>query len=256
MYLLSSTRHHFIRLDVILEEHIATMGGTLTILIDNLSVELIDAHVFTPGQGICLEKLSAPLDKSNFVFKRGLAFGSWYDVLVRTHSSRDIVGSEAYMVKGIYLAKGKQLKLSDILQNSNRIDNGEEWQCGYSSCQNWNENGSNMCLHCYKNCARKVVFYLAFIPVIGLPFSITHGVLETGRAAHTKRKDDMVAVIHQQRPFFSAELNPFSSLSLIGDRKFIVSLTNFCSSCPPPPLIEGGLLSVTPFMPGWLWLEQ
>ena len=58
------------------------MGGKLSIL-NNSGSELVDAHIFTAGQGICLEKLSSPFDTSTLVLSKGLGCGSWYDILVR-----------------------------------------------------------------------------------------------------------------------------------------------------------------------------
>jgi hypothetical protein len=90
------------------------MSPILYIIIDT-DVELVDAYIFTPGQGICLEKLSGPFEKeaSAIGFNKGLAYGSWYDVLIRINNSQN---QETYMKKGIYLKVNKFVQLSDILR--------------------------------------------------------------------------------------------------------------------------------------------
>ena len=34
---------------------------------------------------------------------------------------------------------------------------------------------------------------LSYIPIVGIPFSVTHAALETGRAAHTKERHDKIS---------------------------------------------------------------
>ncbi|CAF0954829.1 unnamed protein product [Didymodactylos carnosus] len=99
------------------------------------------------------------------------------------------------MLRAVYLSVNKFIQLSDILQEKNRIggESKPKWQCKNKSCKMSNESGINICLHCYSNQAGKIVQGLSVIPVLGLPFSITHAVLETGRAAHTKECHDKVS---------------------------------------------------------------
>jgi len=169
------------------------MSPKLSIII-NTDVELVDAYIFTPGQGICLEELSGPFeeDTATIVFKKGLAYGSWYDVLIRINNSQN---QETYMKKGIYLKVNKSVQLSDILQEENDIDrkNKPKWQCKNKSCKEWNEGGVKMCLHCYTNRNRRIIRGLSYIPVLGIPFSVTHATLESGRAAHTKERHDKIS---------------------------------------------------------------
>jgi hypothetical protein len=79
------------------------MSPKLSIIAD-INVELVDAHIFTPGQGICLEKLSGPFEKdtSTMIFKKGLAYGSWYGVLIRINGSQN---QQTYIKR--HLFKGK-----------------------------------------------------------------------------------------------------------------------------------------------------
>jgi hypothetical protein len=169
------------------------MSPKLSIIIDT-DAELVDAYIFTPGQGICQEKLSWPFEKdtSTIVFKKGLAYGSWYDVLIRIDNSQD---QENYMKKGIYLKVNKSVQLSDILQEENDIDrkNKPKWQCKNKGCEEWNEGGVKMCLHCYTNRNRRIIRGLSYIPILGIPFSVTHATLESGRAAHTKERHDKIS---------------------------------------------------------------
>jgi hypothetical protein len=169
------------------------MSPKLSIIIDT-DAELVDAYIFTPGQGICLEKLSGPFEKdtSTIVFKKGLAYGSWYDVLIRINNSQN---QETYMKKGIYLKVNKSVQLSDILQEENDIDrkNKPKWQCKNKSCEEWNEGGVKMCLHCYTNRNGRLIRRLSYIPILGIPFSVTHATLESGRAAHTKERHDKIS---------------------------------------------------------------
>jgi hypothetical protein len=168
------------------------MSPILYIIIDT-DVELVDAYIFTPGQGICLEKLSGPFEKeaSAIGFNKGLAYGSWYDVLIRINNSQN---QETYMKKGIYLKVNKFVQLSDILQEENDIDrkNKSKWQCKNKSCKEWNDGGVKICLHCSTNRNRSIIRGLSYIPVLGIPFSVTHAALESGRAAHTKERHDKV----------------------------------------------------------------
>jgi hypothetical protein len=146
-------------------------------------------------KGICLEKLSGPFEKDTptIVFKKGLAYGSWYNVLIRISNSEN--QQSYYMKKGIYLKKNKFIQLSDILQEENDIDrkNKPKWQCKNKSCEEWNEGGVKMCLHCYTNRNRRIIRGLSYIPVLGIPFSVTHATLESGRAAHTKERHDKIS---------------------------------------------------------------
>jgi len=57
-------------------------------------------------------------------------------------------------------------------------------------CEERNSIGINICLRCYTNYARGIIQGLSFIPMIGLPFSITHATLKTDRTVHTKERLD------------------------------------------------------------------
>ncbi|CAF1078100.1 unnamed protein product [Rotaria magnacalcarata] len=166
------------------------MGGKLTVHIDT-NAEVIDIHIFTPGQGICLEKRCSPFVCSMIVFQRGLAYGSWYDMLVRVRLSNKCDQQEAYMLKGIYLTVDKCVLLSEVLKWNNCIDNGEKWSCAEKTCQKSNEYGVNICLHCYRNKAFNIINSVSYVPIIGLPFSVTNAVLESGRAAQTGEPQDI-----------------------------------------------------------------
>jgi hypothetical protein len=50
-----------------------------------------------------------------------------------------------------------------------------------------------MCLHCYNNRYRRIIRGLSHIPIAGLPFAVTHAVLEAGRAGHTKERHDKIS---------------------------------------------------------------
>ncbi|CAF5001096.1 unnamed protein product, partial [Rotaria sp. Silwood1] len=104
------------------------MSPILSINID-IDVDLVDAHIFTPGQGICLKKLSGSFNKDTctIIFKKKLAYGSWYDVLIRVNRLQK---QQSYMKKGIYLMVNKFVQLSKILHKKNRINpkNKPQWQ--------------------------------------------------------------------------------------------------------------------------------
>ncbi|CAM4839141.1 unnamed protein product [Rotaria magnacalcarata] len=125
------------------------------------------------------------------VFQRGLAYGSWYDMLVRVRLSNKCDQQEAYMLKGIYLTFDKCVLLSQVLRRSNYIDNGEKWYCADKKCKKSNEYGVNICLHCYRNKAFNIISSVSDVPIIGLPFSVTKAVLESGRAAQTGESQDI-----------------------------------------------------------------
>jgi hypothetical protein len=168
------------------------MGAALSVFNDT-DAELIDAHIFTPGQGICLQKLDVSHinAKNVFTFNKGLAYGSWYDVVVRIKCLDE---QQTYLLTGIYLSVDKCLQLSTILQEKYRVDGDDKpkWKCENNECEEMNESGINMCLYCYQNYARKYIIGLSFVPVVGLPFSITNAVLETGCASHTGKAEDIV----------------------------------------------------------------
>ncbi|CAF4082975.1 unnamed protein product, partial [Rotaria sp. Silwood1] len=120
------------------------------------------------------------------------AYGTWYDVLIRINSLQN---QQTYKKKGIYLKVNKFIQLSDILHEENRINrkNKPKWQCKNKSCAEWNEGGIKICLHCYTNRNRRIIQGLSHIPVVGIPFSVTHAALETGRACHTKERHDKIS---------------------------------------------------------------
>ncbi|CAF3028391.1 unnamed protein product [Rotaria sp. Silwood2] len=99
------------------------------------------------------------------------------------------------MKKRIYLKVNKTVQLSDILHEENRMNrkNKPKWQCKNKSCAEWNEGGIKICLHCYNNRNGRIIQRLSYIPVVGIPFSVTHAALETGRAGHTKERHDKIS---------------------------------------------------------------
>jgi hypothetical protein len=63
------------------------MGAELSVTNDcSHSFEILEANIFTPGQGICLQRLT-PKNSPSFKFDRSLAYGSCYDIQIIGRSS-------------------------------------------------------------------------------------------------------------------------------------------------------------------------
>jgi hypothetical protein len=86
-------------------------------------------------------------------------------LLIRINNSQN---QETYMKKGIYLKVNKFVQLSDILQEENDIHrkNKPKWQCKNKRCEESNEGGVKICLHCYTNRSRTIIRGLSYIPVL------------------------------------------------------------------------------------------
>ncbi|CAF1184847.1 unnamed protein product [Rotaria sp. Silwood1] len=167
------------------------MGGELSVANDRLSdFEVLHANIFTPGQGICLQRLN-PGRSSEFKFDYSLAYGSWYDILIVGHSTSAKAGGEVqrYLTKGVYLSYKKKVKISELTAGKNR-DLGAEWNCG--ACHKDNIGSLRVCEYCFTNRSQKIIIVLSYIPVLGLPFSLTNAVLQCGKAAQSNSIADEV----------------------------------------------------------------
>ena len=111
------------------------MGAALSVKNDRVDdMEIIQANIFTPGQGICLQRL-APKRHRHFRFDQNLAYGSWYDIQIIVGLKANEKGentSTRYLIKGVYLRQGRTLKISELTGEKN-LDLGAEWHCG--SCK-------------------------------------------------------------------------------------------------------------------------
>ncbi|CAF1413901.1 unnamed protein product [Rotaria magnacalcarata] len=173
------------------------MGGVLTVRNDcSNNFELQQANIFTLGQGFCLQRRE-PKHSSNFKFDQNLAYGSWYDIQIigRCHCSPSAATTattievQRYLKKGIYLSYGKTITVSELTNDENR-DHGATWQCG--SCKQKNFGSLALCEHCYTNKAQMIISVLSYVPIVGLPFSLTNAVLQCGKAAQSNTTADQV----------------------------------------------------------------
>ena len=88
------------------------MGGLFSIVQD-IDDTLVEAYIFTPGQGICLQKRTH-FGKTSFCFDQSLCYGSWYDILFVICPA--VTGAkkqqeDIYLKTGVYLTHGKEIKL-------------------------------------------------------------------------------------------------------------------------------------------------
>ena len=166
------------------------MGGVLTIKNDRLhDFEILRANIFTPSQGICLQRLE-PGKSSIFKFDNGLAYGSWYDIQIIGRPLDNNDNKECrYLKKGVYLTRKKIIKISKLTHEKHR-DHGIEWSCG--SCQHKNIGSVAICENCFTNKSQTIINVLSYIPLVGVPFSVTNAVLQCGKASQSNTTSDKV----------------------------------------------------------------
>ncbi|CAF1639275.1 unnamed protein product [Adineta ricciae] len=166
------------------------MGGKLSVhndCLENFDIQQIS--IFTPGQGILLQRLE-PKNHRKFKFDQDLAYGSWYDIQIIGFPKEPQLKEEKptrYLVKGIYLSSGKIVKISELIDEEN-LDLAGSWHCG--SCNEENFGSVAICEFCFTNKAHKIISGLSYIPVLGIPFSVTNAVLQCGKAARSNTNGD------------------------------------------------------------------
>lgn len=112
------------------------MGGELCINNDRSNdFEILQATIFTPGQGICLQRVT-PGKSTTFKFDKSLAYGSWYDIQIIGKNLKNNTDAR-YLKKGVYLTHGKIIKMTELTNEGNR-DYGIEWIC--DNCKKWRWN--------------------------------------------------------------------------------------------------------------------
>jgi hypothetical protein len=150
-------------------------------------LEILQANIFTSGQGICLQRL-APGNSPEFKFDHHLAYGSWYDMQIIARSD-DKTESQRYLRKGVYLSIGNTIKMT-ALTDENYRDHGVEWKC--SSCNETNIGNVAICEHCHTNKAQTYMAIFSIIPIVGIPFALTDSVLRCGKAAQSNKTSDQI----------------------------------------------------------------
>jgi hypothetical protein len=164
------------------------MGGVLCVRNDRLhDLVILQANIFTLGQGICLQRL-APGNIPKFKFDHDLAYGSWYDIQIIARSN-DTTESQRYLRKGVYLSIDKTIKMSALTDEKHR-DHGVKWTCG--SCKETNIGSVAICEHCHTNKAQTFLAIFSIIPIFGIPFSLADAVLRCGKAAQSNKTSDQV----------------------------------------------------------------
>jgi hypothetical protein len=164
------------------------MSPVLCVTNDRLhDLVILQANIFTPGQGICLQRL-APGNIPKFKFSHHLAYGSWYDIQIIARSN-DKTESQKFLKKGVYLSIRKTIKMS-ALTDENHRDYGVEWKCG--NCKEKNIGSVAICEHCHTNKAQIYMTIFSIIPIFGIPFSLTDSVLRCGRAAQSNKTSDKI----------------------------------------------------------------
>jgi hypothetical protein len=152
-------------------------------------LEILQANIFTPGQGICLQRL-APGNSPKFKFDHDLAYGSWYDIqIIARSNSNDKTESQRYLRTGVYLRIGETVTMTELTDENYR-DHGVEWKCG--SCNETNIGSVAICEHCHTNKAQEFITIFSKIPIIGIPFSVTDSVLRCGKAAQSNKPSDII----------------------------------------------------------------
>jgi hypothetical protein len=152
-------------------------------------LEILQANIFTPGQGICLQRL-APGNSPKFKFDYHLAYGSWYDIqIIARSNSNDKTESQRYLIKGVYLSIDKTVRMT-ALTDENHRDHGIAWEC--SSCNETNIGSVVICEHCHTNKAQTYLAMFSIIPIVGIPFSVTDSVLRCGKAAQSNKTSDQI----------------------------------------------------------------
>lgn len=165
------------------------MSPALCVFNDRLNdFEKIEANIFTPGQGICLQRLLVGKDPK-FKFDHHLAYGSWYDVQIIAYRTNDQQQPLRYLRKGIYLKYRKTLKLTELTDNDNR-DHGVPWRC--SHCKQINFSSVAICEHCHTNKAQNVISALSCVPLVGIPFSLANAILRCGKATQSNKTSDKI----------------------------------------------------------------
>ncbi|CAF1431239.1 unnamed protein product [Adineta steineri] len=151
-------------------------------------LEILHANIFTPGQGICLQRL-APEKSLTFKFDHSLAYGSWYDIQIIGRNPDNSDKLLRYLKKGIYLSYRKTIKITEITDEKHR-DHGAEWKCG--SCNQANVGSVAICEYCYTNKSQTIIAILSCIPLLGIPFSVTNAILRCGKAAQSNNRADNI----------------------------------------------------------------
>jgi hypothetical protein len=166
------------------------MGAVLSVTNDRLhDLEILQANIFTPGQGICLQRL-APENSPKFKFDYHLAYGSWYDIqIIARSNSNDKTESQRYLIKGVYLSIDKTVTMT-ALTDENHRDHGIAWEC--SSCNKTNIGSVVICEHCHTNKVQEFITIFSKIPIVGIPFSVTDCVLRCGKAAQSNKTSDKI----------------------------------------------------------------
>lgn len=164
------------------------MCPALRIINDRMDeFEELEANIFTPGQGICLQRLRVGKDPK-FKFDHHLAYGSWYDVQIIAYFANDQQPLR-YLRKGIYLKYRKILNLTELTDEDHR-DHGIQWKC--SRCKEINFGSVAICEHCHTNKSHRVISALSCVPLIGIPFSVANAVLQCGKAAQSNKTTDTI----------------------------------------------------------------
>ena len=167
------------------------MGAELTIINDGLNnFEIIKANIFTPGQGICLQRLT-PGNSRIIKFDHSLAYGSWYDIQIIGKNSGDNE-LQRFLKRGIYLSYKKTINMRELTHQNNR-DLAVEWICG--NCDKANFNNVAMCEHCHTNKSQTIITTLSTIPLLGIPFSLADTILRCGKASQSNKTMDQLEAI-------------------------------------------------------------
>jgi hypothetical protein len=166
------------------------MGAVLSVTNNRLhDLVLLQANIFTPGQGICLQRL-APGNSPEFKFDHHLAYGSWYDIQIIARSdSDDKTEPQRYLRTGVYLSIGKAVRMTALTDEKHR-DHGAAWKCG--NCNETNIGSVAICEHCHTNKAQTYMAIFSIIPIVGIPFALTDSVLRCGRAAQSNKPSDKI----------------------------------------------------------------
>ncbi|CAF1125252.1 unnamed protein product [Adineta steineri] len=166
------------------------MGAELSVINDHPNFIVRKASIFTPSQGICLQRLEDNINRS-FKFDKGLAYGSWYDIQIIGQAVVDDEETpvQRYLKRGIYLSYGKAVRMNELTSDS-CLDLGREWLC--SECKEVNIGSVAICEYCDTNCHQKWISWVSYTPALGIPFSIADAVLQSGKAALSNTSEDKI----------------------------------------------------------------